>query len=88
MQGPAMTSKQMEAMAAALGGLRSMAYIHQVGTRSLPWFSGYVAAAGSAATALGVCIEFHEMPGFPAYEPLIQELVRRGVETAELHACR
>jgi len=83
-QGPAMTSKRMESMAAALGGLRSMAYIHQVGARSLPWFSGYVAAADSAATALGVRIEFHEVPGFAAYEPLIQELVRRGVEAAEL----
>ena len=72
MQGPAITSKQMESMAAALGGLKSMAYIHQAGARSLPWFAGYLAAARSAATALGVRIEFHEVPGFSAYEPLIR----------------
>jgi putative tryptophan/tyrosine transport system substrate-binding protein len=84
MQGPAMTSKQMESMAAALGGLKRMAYIHQVGASSMPWFAGFLAAARSAATALGVRIEFHEVPGFAAYEPLIQTLVRRGVEAAEL----
>jgi putative ABC transport system substrate-binding protein len=83
-QGPAITSKEMEALAEALGALRSLAYIHSVGARSLPWYSSYIAAATSAANALGVQIEFHEVSEFSAYEPLIQELVRRRINAAEL----
>jgi putative ABC transport system substrate-binding protein len=83
-QGPAITSKEMEAMLAALGTLRSLAYIHAIGARSVPWYPSYVGAATSAAKALGVQIEFHEVPGVAAYEPLIQELVRRKVDAAEL----
>ena len=81
-QGPALTAKEMEAMAAALGALRSMAYLHPPDSPSFPWHANYVAAAGSAATALGVRIEFHEVPGVAAYEPLIQDLVRRRVDAA------
>ena len=83
-QGPSITSKEMEAMLAALGSLRSLAYIYPIGARSLPWYSSYVGAATSAAKTLGVQIEFHEVAGFAAYEPLIQELARRKIEAAEL----
>jgi putative ABC transport system substrate-binding protein len=83
-QGPVITSKEMEALAEALGALRSLAYIHSVGAPSLPWYPSYVAAATAAAKTLGVQIEFHEVSGFAAYEPLIQELVRRKINAAEL----
>lgn len=83
-QGPAITTKEMEAMLAALGTLRSLAYIYPIGARSLPWYSSYVGAATSAAKALGVQIEFHEVPGIAAYEPLIQELARGKIDAAEL----
>ena len=83
-QGPVITSKQMEALREALGTLRSLAYISSVGARSQPWYPSYVGAATSAAKTLGVQIEFHEVPGFAAYEPLIQELARRKVDGVEL----
>jgi putative tryptophan/tyrosine transport system substrate-binding protein len=83
-QGPAITSKQMESMAIALGRLRTMAFIHEAGARSLPWYVGYVAAVTSAAKSLGVQIEFHEVADLAAYEPLIKELARRGVDAAEM----
>jgi putative ABC transport system substrate-binding protein len=81
-QGPAITSREMEALAEALGTLRSLAYIHPAGAASLPWYASYVAAATSAAKALGVRIEFHEVSAFAAYEPLVQDLVRRRVSAA------
>lgn len=83
-QGPVITTKEMEAMLAALGSLRSLAYIYPIGSRSLPWYPSYVGAATSAAKTLGVAIEFHEVAGLAAYEPLIQELARRKIEAAEL----
>ena len=83
-QGPAITSKEMESMVAALGTLRTLAYIHPVGARSLPWYPSYVGAATSAAKTLGVQIEFHEVSGLAAYEPLVQELARRRIDAAEL----
>ena len=83
-QGPAITMKEMEALAEALGSLRSLAYIHPVDSPSYPWHADYVAAASSAAKALGVRVEFHEAAGFAAYEPLIQELARRKIDAAEL----
>ncbi len=83
-QGSAITAKEMEAMLAAIGALRSLAYIYPIGARSLPWYPSYVGAATSAAKTLGVQIEFHEVPGFAAYEPLIQELARRKTDAAEL----
>ena len=83
-QGPAITSREIEAMAEALGALRRLAYIHAVGSRSLPWFSSYVAAATSAARTLGVQIEFHEVSALAAFEPLVKELARRRVDAVEL----
>lgn len=44
----------------------------------------YVAAANLAATTLRVRIEFHDVSGFAAYEPLIQQLVSGGINAAEL----
>jgi hypothetical protein len=73
-QGPVITAKEMEAMAGALA-LRSLAYIHLVGARATRWYPSYVGAATSAAKALRVRIEFHEVAGIAAYEPLIEELV-------------
>jgi len=84
MQGSAITSKQMESMAGALGTLKSLAYILPSGSRSLPWYPSYVAACSSAATALGVRIEIHEVAGLADYEPLIRQLVGRGVNAAEV----
>jgi len=83
-QGPAITAKEMEAMLGALGTLRSLAYIHPIGARAVPWYPSYVGAATSAAKTLGVWIEFHEVAGVAAYEPLIQELARRKIDAAEL----
>ena len=83
-QGAAITSKQMESMAAALGTLKSMAYVLPSGARSLSWYPSYVAAATAAATALGVQIEFHEVSGLAEYEPLIRQLVNRGINAAEV----
>jgi len=83
-QGPAITSKEMESMVEALGTLRSLAYIHHVGARSQPWYPSYVGAATSAAKKLGVRIEFREVAEIAAYEPLIQELTRRRIDAAEL----
>ena len=83
-QGAVITSKEMESMANALGALRSLAYILPVGARSLPWYPSFVAASTSAAKALGVQVEFHEVSGFAAYEPLIRDLVSRGVNAAAL----
>ena len=83
-QGPAITSKELEAMLEALGTLRSVAYIYPIGARSVPWYPSYVGAATLAAKTLGVHIEFHEVPAFAAYEPMIQELARRRIDAAEL----
>jgi hypothetical protein len=44
-QGSVITAKQMEAMAEALGSLRSMAYIHAADAPSQAWFASFVAAA-------------------------------------------
>ena len=83
-QGPAITTKEMEAMAEALGSLRSLAYIHAADSPSYPWHQNFVAASTAAAKALGVRIEYHPASGFAAYEPLIQELARRKVDAAQL----
>ena len=83
-QGPAITTKEMEAMAEALGSLRTLAYIHPVDSPSYPWHANYVAAATAAAKTLGVRIEFHEAPTIAAYEPLIEQLARRRIDAAEL----
>ena len=83
-QGPAITAKEMEAMLGALGTLRSLAYIHPIGARAVPWYPSSCRAGTSAAKTLGVWIEFHEVAGVAAYEPLIQELARRKIDAAEL----
>jgi putative ABC transport system substrate-binding protein len=83
-QGPVITAKEMEALAGALGTLRSLAYVHLVGARATRWYPSYVGAATSAAKTLGVRIEFHEVAGVAAYEPLIQELARRKIDAIEL----
>jgi len=82
-QGSVITAKQMEAMAEALGSLRSMAYIHATDAPSQAWFPSFVAAATSAARALGVRTEFHVVSGLEAYEPLVQELARRKIDAVE-----
>jgi putative ABC transport system substrate-binding protein len=84
MQGSAITSKQMESMAAALGTLKSMAYILPSGARSFSWYPSYVAAATAAATALGVRIEFHDVSGLAGFEPLIRQLVNRDINAVEV----
>jgi len=83
-QGPAITTKEMEAMAEALGSLHSVACLHPVDSPAYPWHQNYVAAATAAAKTLGVRVEFHEASGFAAYEPLIQELVRRRLDAAQM----
>jgi len=85
-QGSAITTKELEAMREALGTLRRFAYLFPTGARSMPWYPGYVGAAAAAAKTLGVQIEFHEVPGIAAYEPLILELARRKIDAAELMA--
>ena len=83
-RGSAITVKQMEAVREALGSMRMLAYIHAVDAPSQAWFPSFVAAATSTAKVLGVRIEFHVVPGRDAYEPLVQELVRRKVDAAEM----
>ncbi len=83
-QGPAITTKEMEAMAEALGSLRSLAYLHPVDSPSYPWHQNYVAAATAAAQTLGVRIEFHAVSRVDAYEPLIKELARSRLDAAEM----
>jgi putative ABC transport system substrate-binding protein len=83
-QGPAITTKELEAMAEALGSLRSLAYVHPPDSPSYPWHQNFVTAATAAAKALGVRIEYHAASGLAAYEPLIHELARRKVDAAQL----
>lgn len=83
-QGPAITTKEMEALAEALGSLKSLAYLHPPDSSAFPWHANFVAAATAAAKALGVRIEFHAVSGFAAYEPLVRELARRKVDAIEL----
>jgi putative ABC transport system substrate-binding protein len=83
-QGPAITTKEIEAMAEALGSLRSLAYLHPPDSPAYSWHRNYVAAAKAAAQTLGVRIEFHEVSRLDAYEPLIVELARRKLDAAEM----
>ena len=81
-QGPAITTKEIESMAQALGTLRSLAVVQPVGAAGFPHYRSYAGAATSAARALGIQIEFDDVADLSAYEPVIQELARRKVGAA------
>ena len=74
-QGPAITAKEMEAMLGALGTLRSLAYIHPIGARAVPWYPSYVGAATCG------CEDARRLDRVP------RSGGRRGVRTSDPRAC-
>ena len=83
-QGSAITAKQMEAMASALGTFSSMACILPSGARSFAWYPTYIDAVTAAATTLRVKTEFHEVASLAECETLVRQLAERHVSAVDI----
>ena len=68
--------KALAYFAEAVGKPRRIAYIQPLGVRAAPWFAGFAATMGAAASSVGAGLEFFEVASVAEIEPLLKRLRR------------
>jgi putative ABC transport system substrate-binding protein len=72
--------KSLEFLKQAIPGLRRVVELTPTGSRALPWFDPWHAAAGSAAQQLGFSYELADVNSMAEVETVIRQAAREGVD--------
>jgi putative ABC transport system substrate-binding protein len=76
--------KALQYLAEATGGLHGVAFVHPLGTRSLPWYAAAVPSLSNAAGALGATTHFVDFQAFEDLEGSVKRFKGQGIDSAML----
>jgi putative ABC transport system substrate-binding protein len=76
--------KALQYLAEATGGLHGVAFVHPLGTRSLPWYPVFVRSLSIAAGALGATVHFVDVQSFEDLEQSVKRFKSQGIDGAML----
>ena len=76
--------KALQYLAEAAGALHGVAFVHPFGTRSLPWYPGFVTSLSTTAGALGATVQFVDVQTFGDLEESVRRFGSLGIDSAML----